>query len=391
MPAHGPGRLVALSLPPGERFIEALEEAWAQGDAVLPIDPRAGDAETDALLAVMRPDLPVDDDVALVIATSGSTGVPKGAQLSAAALEASARATHARIGLDAGDRWLSCLPWQHIGGIQVMLRARLLGIPLVVHDRFDIERVADAEATLTSLVPTQLVRLLDAGVDLTRFRAILLGGAAAPPALLVRAADAGARVVTTYGMSETAGGCVYDGVPLDGVQMRIDDAGQVCLRGPMLMSGYRLRSDLSREELVDGWLVTSDLGVIGDDGRLTVTGRVDDVVVSGGENVVTSQVADVLAEHPSFSDVAVTGVPDPEWGHRVVVVVVVRATSATPDLAAVRRWCADRLPAAACPRGLVVVDAIPRLASGKRDRQVVDRLAAQATAWTQSVEPRSVR
>jgi o-succinylbenzoate---CoA ligase len=391
MPAHRPGRLVALSLPPGERFIDALEEAWARGDAVLPVDPRAGDAEKDVLLAAMRPDVPVDEGVALVISTSGSTGAPKGAQLSRAALDASARATHARIGAEPDDRWLSCLPWQHIGGIQVMLRARLLGVPLVVHDHFDVERVADADATLTSLVPTQLVRLLDAGVDLTRFRAILLGGAAAPPALLARAADAGARVVTTYGMSESAGGCVYDGVPLDGVQVRINDTGQVCLRGPILMSGYRLRNDLTREALVDGWLVTSDLGEVADDGRLTVTGRVDDVVVSGGENIVTSQVADVLADHPSITDVAVTGVADPEWGQRVVAVVVVRATSAVPDLAAVRRWCADRLPPASCPRGLVVVDAIPRLASGKPDRRAVERLAAQATAWTQSVQPRSVR
>jgi O-succinylbenzoic acid--CoA ligase len=157
------------------------------------------------------------------------------------------------------------------------------------------------------------------------------------------------------------------------------------------MSGYRLRCDLTSEALVDGWLVTADLGEIGDDGRLSVTGRMDDVVVSGGENVVTSKVADVLAEHPSIADVAVTGVTDPEWGQRVVAVVVVRPPAAAPDLAAVRRWCANRLPVAACPRGLVVVDAIPRLASGKPDRQAVDRLAGQATAWIQSAEPRSVR
>jgi O-succinylbenzoic acid--CoA ligase len=391
MPAHGPGRLVALSLPPGARFIEALDEAWSRGDAVLPVDPRAGEAETRALLAAMRPDLPVDADVALVIATSGSTGVPKGAQLSRSALDESARATHARIGLEPGDRWLSCLPWQHIGGIQVMLRARLLGIPLIVHERFDVRQVADADATLTSLVPTQLARLLDAGVDLSSFRVILLGGSAASPALLARAAEAGARVVTTYGMSETAGGCVYDGVPLDGVQVRIDDRGQVCIRAPMLMSGYRLRDDLTRDALVDDWLVTSDLGSITEQGRLTVTGRADDVVISGGENVVASQVAEILAEHPSVVDVAVTGVADPEWGHRVVAVVAVGSAAVPPDLAMLRRWCAGRLPAAALPRGLVIVEAIPRLGSGKPDRQAVDRLAAQATAWTQSAQPRSVR
>jgi O-succinylbenzoic acid--CoA ligase len=324
----------------------------------------------------MRPLELVDADVALVIPTSGSTGEPKGAQLSHAALAASARATHARIGLEPGDHWLSCLPWQHIGGIQVMLRARLLGVPLTVHDRFDVDRVAASDATLTSLVPTQLLRLLDAGVDLSGFRAILLGGAAAPTALLDRARSAGARIVTTYGMSETAGGCVYDGVPLDGVTVRIDDEDRVCVRGPVLMAGYRLRPDLSAQSLIDGWFVTSDLGEIDGDGRLRVTGRVDDVVTTGGEKVVASQVAAVLAAHPDLAEVAVTGVDDPEWGQRLVAVVAVRADGIAPSLAELRSWSSERLAAAARPRGIVVVAEIPRLASGKPDRREINRLAA---------------
>lgn len=374
MPATSERRLVALALPPGEEFIAALEAAWANGDAVMPIDPAAPATVADQLLAAMRPDEPVDDDVALVIATSGSTGEPKGAQLSHAALEASARATHARIGLEPGDRWLSCLPWQHIGGLQVMLRSRLLGIPLTVHDRFDIEKFAAVDATLTSLVPTQLLRLLDAGVDLGRFRAILLGGAAAPAAVLARAAAAGAPVVTTYGMSETSGGCVYDGVPLDGVGLRIGDDAGIQVQGPVLMSGYRLRPDLTAEALVDGWLITSDLGELGHDGRLQVTGRVDDIVITGGENVVVAQIAAVLSAHPDLAEVAVTGVDDPEWGQQIVAVVVPGRAGVVPSLAGLREWCRDQLPAAARPRGLVVLAEIPKLASGKPDRLAITRL-----------------
>jgi o-succinylbenzoate---CoA ligase len=375
MPASTSGRLVALALPPGEDFVGALDAAWERGDAVLPVNPDAGVAERRRLLAAMRVDEPADG-VALVIATSGSTGEPKGAELSHAALEASARAAHARIGLLPGDRWLSCLPWHHIGGLQVLLRSRLLGIPLVVHDRFDVARVAAEQATLTSLVPTQLVRLLDAGVDLSGYRAILLGGAAAPASLLARAATVGARVVTTYGMSETAGGCVYDGRPLDGVEVRVDEASRICVRGAVVMTGYRCRPDLTADALVGDWLVTSDIGEIDAAGAVTVTGRIDDVVTTGAEKVVPSQVADVLAAHPGISEVVVTGVDDEEWGQRLVAVVVPTATSAALSLREVRQWCADRLVPAARPRGLVVVGELPRLPSGKPDRRAITRLAS---------------
>ena len=389
MPAPDTGRLVGLALPPGDGFIAALEAAWDNGDAVLPLDPRAPPAVTDRLVAAMRLDLPVDDGVALVIATSGSTGEPKGAQLSHAALEVSARATHARIGREPDDRWLSCLPWQHIGGLQVMLRSRLLGIPLTVHEHFDVDAVAASPATLVSLVPTQLLRLLDAGVDLRRFRVILLGGAAASPTLLDRARDAGAAVVTTYGMSETSGGCVYDGRPLDGVAVSIADDGRIRVRGPVVMTGYRLRPDLSAEVLsAGGWLTTGDLGEIDIDGRLVVKGRADDVIVSGGENVVASEVAAVLGGHPLVGEAIVTGVPDEQWGQRVVAVLVARGERA-PSLSELREFCAGRLPQAATPRGLVVVDELPRLLSGKPDRLAVLRLAQATPAISQSADPGS--
>jgi O-succinylbenzoic acid--CoA ligase len=365
-------------LPPGEEFAAALDEAWRGGAAVLPMDPAAPPDVRRRTLEAMRPDDGAEVDVALVITTSGSTGVPKGAELSHVALAASARATMARIGRRDDDCWLACLPWHHIGGLQVLLRARMFDTPLVVHERFDVTRfAAEEQPTLVSLVPTQLLRLLDAGVPLDRFRAILLGGAPAPATLLERAGAAGARVVTTYGMSETCGGCVYDGVPLDGVQMRVDDDGRVRLRGPVLMSRYRLQPALTSETLRDGWFLTSDLGSIGSDGRLSVHGRVDDVVVTGGEKVVTTQVAAVLATHPQVMDVEVAGVPDTEWGERLVAVVVTAGapSDASRLTAELRDWCRRSLPAAAAPRDVLVVDEIPRLASGKPDRLAVQSLA----------------
>jgi O-succinylbenzoic acid--CoA ligase len=234
-----------------------------------------------------------------------------------------------------------------------------------------------------------LLRLLDAGVDLRRFRAILLGGAAASPALLDRARDAGAAVVTTYGMSETAGGCVYDGRPLDGVEVTIADDGRIRIRGPVVMTGYRLRPDLTAEVLSsDGWLTTGDLGEIAPDGRLAVKGRADDVIVSGGENVVAAEVAGVLAGHPDVVEVVVTGVLDEHWGQRVVAVLVARGERA-PSLSELREFCAGRLPQAATPRGLVVVDELPRLPSGKPDRLAVLRLAQATPANSQSADPGS--
>ncbi|HWA66823.1 MAG TPA: AMP-binding protein [Mycobacteriales bacterium] len=371
MPGAGLRQLVSLAMPPGEEFLAAFDEAWRADHGVLPLDPHAPAAARKRVIAAMRPDQPLDDGVALVIATSGSTGEPKGAQLSRAAIEAAVRATHARIGQEPDDVWLSCLPWHHIGGLAVMLRSRLLGIPLLVHDRFDVDRFARADATLTSLVPTQLVGLLEAGVDLCRFRAILLGGAAAPEDLLARARAAGANVVTTYGMSETAGGCVYDGRPLDGVDVCVRDNGRLAIRGPMLMSGYRLRADLTARALVDGWLVTNDLGTVSTDGRVSVAGRADDVIVTGGENVVADEVAAVVRRHPAVREAAVVGVPDDRWGERVVAVVAGQV-----GLAELRDWCSASLPKASLPRQVIQVGELPYLASGKLDRLAVRAIAS---------------
>ena len=381
------------------------ERVWDAGGAILPLDPGAPVDVVRRLLDELRPHavvdaagehdrtdgVEVDEGVGVVIATSGSTGVPKGAELSWAALTASATATEQRLGRDPADRSLSCLPWQHIGGLQVWLRARAAGQPVDVLPAFDVDAVGRAAATVVSLVPTQLARLLSADVDISRFRVVLLGGAAAPTELLDRARQAGARVVTTYGMSETCGGCVYDGRPLAGVGVDTDAAGgRIRLRGPMLMNGYRLRPDLTADALVDGWLRTEDLGSF-DGERLTVHGRADDIIVTGGENVAAGMVADVLTAHPDVTDAAVVGVPDAEWGERIVAVVVT-GTSA-PTLASLRTWVAERAGRSAAPRGLVVVPQIPRLTSGKPDRLAVRELAQSSTGSTgygsQSAEPPS--
>ncbi|MBP2704168.1 AMP-binding protein [Microbispora sp. RL4-1S] len=358
-------------MPPGAALFDAVRAALdGTGPAVLPLSPDLPRPALDAALDALRPTHVVTPDgmrrepdgrptdAAVIIATSGSTGVPKGVELSAAAVTASARASLARVGARPGERWLCCLPPAHVSGLQVLVRSMLSATEPVIHARFSPADVAGSGADHVSLVPTQLRRMLDAGADVAAFRTILLGGAAAPPGLLAEARAAGARVVTTYGMSETSGGCVYDGAPLDGVEIATGDDGLVRLRGPVLFDGYRPPRGRPFE---DGWLVTSDLGVI-EDGRLTVLGRADDVIITGGEKVVAAAVAEVLSGHPAVRDVVVVGRPDPEWGQAVTAVVVGDVT-----LDELRSYAKRRLPAHAAPRAVERVARIPLLPSGKPD------------------------
>lgn len=379
--------LHAVVLPTGPELFAAVAAALrGDGPALLPIDPGLPDARGAELLEAMRPHAirttggarrlpgpaPVMDGTALVIATSGSTGAPKGVELSRDALAASARATLDRIAAAPGDRWLCCLPTSHIAGLQVLTRSVVAGTEPVLHARFDPAAVLTIGAAHVSLVPTQLRRLLDLGADLTAFATIVLGGAPAAPGLLAEARAAGARVVTTYGMSETCGGCVYDGAPLDGVRVELrspdgDGAGRIALSGPPLFTGYRLAPELTAETCDGPWFLTSDLGRF-DDGRLRVLGRVDDVINTGGEKVVAGEVARELSGHPGVADVVVVGRADREWGQRVTAVVVPADPSAPPTLAGLRAYVRDRLPAAAAPRELDLVPEIPLLPSGKPDR-----------------------
>lgn len=375
--------LVAVRLPPGPPLAATFDVVWERGDAVLPIPHGWSDLAAGRVIDELRPatiitaageaplggERPVEPGTAVVLPTSGTTGRPKGVVLSHAALEASARASLERLQAGAGDRWLLCVPPTHVAGVQVLARSRLLGTDPVLHPRFDVDAIAaERDAAFVSLVPTMLLRLLDAGVDLSRFRAILVGGAASAPALLERAAAAGAPVITSYGMTETSGGCVYDGVPLDGVEVRITGEGRIAIRGPVLMSGYRGHPELTARVLRDGWFVSADLGRMTGRGRLEVLGRVDDVIVTGGENVHADGVAAVLTEHPAVADAAVAGRPDPEWGQRVAAVCVPTDTSAPPELDDLRAWVVQRLGEHAAPRELHVTAELPRTRLGTVDR-----------------------
>lgn len=346
--------LAAIEAGGHQRFVDELRAVWDRGDAALPVDPRLPVSARAALLEALGAGRPVEAGDALVVATSGSTGTPKGVVLTHDALAAHARAASRRLAVDpAADRWLACLPLSHMGGLGVVVRALLTGTPLTVRPAFDPE----ADATLVALVPTLLDR-----VDTTRFRLVLAGGSAdwRPRA---------ANVVHTYGMTETGGGVVYGGVPLDGVEVRAGAGGELLVRGPTLLRCYRDGTD-PRDGA--GWLPTGDAGAV-EGGRVVVHGRRRDLVVTGGENVWPADVEDVLRAHPGVADVAVAGRPDPEWGARVVAVVVPADRSAPPTLDALRGWVKARRPPYAAPRELVLVDALPRGPGGKVAR---DRLLA---------------
>ncbi|MDN5896011.1 MAG: o-succinylbenzoate--CoA ligase [Nocardioides sp.] len=313
----------------------------------------------------------------LVVETSGSTGRPKRVQLSRAAMTASANATHARLG--GPGQWLLPLPASYVAGLQVVVRSLLAGHEPVVLD--DHASFADAAAATTaaghrytSLVPTQLHRLIEdsASVEaLAGLDAVLLGGGPIDPALRSTAEGHGIRVVATYGSSETAGGCVYDGVPLDGVEVAIDERQRIRIGGPTLFDGYLDEPELTAETLVDGWFITSDVGRL-TEGRLEVLGRVDDVVITGGVNVPAPAVARRLRAHPDVAGVEVVGVADAEWGHRVVACVV---GALARDAA--RDWVAEALPRSWAPRQVVTLEAIPLLGNGKVDRMQLARLAEE--------------
>lgn len=367
-------------------LLDAARHALAgTGPALLPVAADAGTALREAVGRAQ--DVPPRPGTALVLPTSGSTGRPRLVELGADALRASAEATHARLG--GPGRWLLALPLTHVAGWQVVVRSLLAGAePAVLGAPHRggpagpavARALADGSVRYASLVPTQLAGLLDdaeATAALAGLDAVLLGGAATAEALRRRAVDAGVPVVRTYGMTETCGGCVYDEVPLDGVRATTEDGGRLLLAGPVLASGHLGEQVPGAFVERDGtrWLRTGDRATVDRAGRVRVTGRMDDQIVSGGVNVTPADVEDVMASMPGVRDVVVVGVPDPRWG-QAVVAVVAGDERALPGLAAVRATVADRLGAAAAPRRLVVVAAVPHRGIGKPDRSAAARLAA---------------
>jgi len=324
----------------------------------------------------------IDDDVALVVTTSGTTGIPKGALLTAAALIASARATHHRLG--GTGAWLLALPPHHIAGVQVLVRCLVAGtvpVELDVSGGFDVTELPAAVRRLgagrryTALVAAQLSKALTdpaATGALADCDAVLLGGGPAPRPVVDAAVAAGIRVVRTYGMSETAGGCVYDGFPLEGVQLRAAADGRIVIGGATLAKGYRnpVEPDPFAEP---GWFRTDDLGAVGDSGELTVVGRADDAISTGGLTVLPQPVEAALATHAAVADCAVFGLDDDRLGQRVAAAIVLTPGCRPPTLEELRSHVADTLPVTAAPRELHVVDALPRRGIGKIDRRALAR------------------
>jgi O-succinylbenzoic acid--CoA ligase len=385
--------LVAVDLPAGPAFVRELRRAWDDGDAVLPLQQEAPPAHrratADRLGATVLVDgsgrhrlhggWPVEEGDAVVMATSGTTGEPKGAVHTHAGVEAAAFATATALGVDPDCHWLACLPLSHVGGLSVVTRALATGAGLTVNAGFDaaaVDRAPAAGATHVSLVPTALQR-----VDASRWRRILVGGARAggplPP-----------NCTATYGMTETFGGVVHDGLALNGVQVRIAGAatdeigrtGPIEIRSPSLLRAYRRRPGAPGQDPdpvgEDGWFRTGDLGVLdGPDRRLRVLGRQDALIVTGGEKVWPEAVEAVIEAHPAVAEAAVFGRPDPEWGQRVTALVVPQGAGRGPSRGELADWVRERLPVAAAPKELHVVDGLPRTALGKLRRGLLAAVA----------------
>ncbi len=358
-------------LPGGSEFVAELVKAWDKGDAVAPIDTRLPAAALKAAIDAVEPTAIVDtqgrrshsgrsaeEGDALVVNTSGTSGEPRAVVLTHDAVAASAAATSAALDVDSSaDRWLACLPLAHVGGLSVVTRALLTDTELTVHDRFDagaVESAARSGATLVSLVATAARR-----IDPSLFRTILLGGAAVP-------VDRPANSVATYGMTETGGGVVYDGVALEGVEVRELD-GELHIRCPMLLRQYRDGTDPVTS---DGWFPTGDGGRVVD-GLVQVDGRLGDVIVTGGEKVWPVSVERILTTDPQIAEVAVIGRPDTEWGSVVTAVIVPTDAAQPPDLDRLRDLVKAQLPRWCAPRRIEIRDALPRTSLGKVRRSSI--------------------
>lgn len=374
--------VVALAIEQGPGFVDRLRDEWDAGNAVAPLARDLPEPERARLLTALRPTHIVDDGGrrrhpggaeaesgdALVVATGGSTGEPKGVVLTHEAVAASARMTSTALAIDpAVDHWLCCLPVWHIGGLSVITRALAAGTGLTVHPRFAPDAVAAAAASGVTRV--SLVTRALASVDPAWFTTVLLGGGAPP-------SDRAANVIATYGSTETGSGVVYDRAPLPGVELRTDATGQLWVRSPTMLRCYRDGSDPK----ADGWYPTGDAGAVDADGLLRVEGRLDDAIITGGEKVWPTRLEAVLARVPGIRAVAVTGRPHPEWGHEVVALVEVEPGHVLGPLGEIRAIVRDELPAHYAPRAVVAVARLPRTPFGKIRRSALEPLTSTGPA-----------
>ncbi len=368
-----PGDLVGLALAPGTDFVVALHAVWGLGAVAVPVDLRFGAEERAHVVRGCRVvvDAPLDgaapaplsahhdlDAPAAILHTSGSTGVPKPVELTFGNWLWSALGSGVALGVDPRERWLCALPVSHVGGLSIVVRSAIYATTAIVHERFEAERVLAAldDATLVSLVPTTLARLLDAGLTAPpRLRTVLLGGAPIAPSLARRAREADVPVTETYGLTEACSQVTTGGAPLFCTRVRTLPDGEILVEGPTVGGGGSLR--------------TGDLGRLDEHGRLHVTGRKADTIVTGGENVAPTEVEVVLAEHPRVAEAAVHGRPDPEWGEAVVATVVAR--DGDVGEAELREWVAARLAPYKVPKSIAFADALPRTRSGKLLRRAL--------------------
>jgi O-succinylbenzoic acid--CoA ligase len=385
------GDRVALVLPPGLAFAEALHGCWRLGAVPVPVDPRLAAADraarTSAAAAIVdarldggEADAPLrgrhePGAIAAVVHTSGTTAAPRPVELTFANFSASALGSAGVLGHEPGERWLSALPVAHVGGLSVLVRSAAYATTAIVHESFDAAAVAaalrDDDVTIVSLVATMLARLLDAGLERPAvLRCALLGGGALPPPLAQRAAAAGIPIAQTYGLTEACsqvttsaiGSPETAGPPLPGTRVELAPDGEILVAGPTVAPS-------ARDE--DGLLHTGDLGALDASGRLTVTGRKADTIVTGGENVAPAEVEAVLASHPAVAEAAVYGRSDPEWGEKVVAAVVLRpgAMGAPEEL---RAHCRGALAGFKVPKEIwFATDGLPRTPSGKLLRRAL--------------------
>lgn len=371
-----PGDRVAVALPEVEDFAVAVHGCFLSGAVAVPVDLRLTEEERAARLggaSVVLSELPspatvswpgtlFGDAPVTVMHTSGTTAAPKQVVLTRGNWLANALGSAVALGLDPAERWLCPMPLTHVGGLSIPIRSSIYATTAVVHGRFDTERVLSdlmdpgRRITLVSLVPTMLSRLLDAGLQRPpTLRWVLLGGGPIAGALLSRAAAAGVPVAPSYGMTETCSQIVTFGWPLPGAEVWTSSEGEVVVRGPMVARGA-----LDPE----GRLFTGDLGAFDDRGRLVITGRKADTIVTGGENVAPVEVEDVLLTHPAVADAAVFARPDAEWGEAVVASVVLRQGGAAGG-EELRAFCAERLAGFKVPKAFEFVSGLPRSGTGK--------------------------